>query len=394
MVLITINSLSVYNLSNLAYLLGWKRWLDRYAGEFPDCDFVFVNNGFLPSTLQAHLNPWPIFNLREHCAKWLRLPFDTENSYWPIKKLGHKYSHVLRIDHDAFPPVESLKAIVKYGQQADFVSASNFPRPIEHDRTNLKELDNRFIPPPERKKWQWLPWGYPTHNSDLYMISMKLFNEVEKLYNQDIRISRVKPGVCPFGSSVLTYGQICNILGYKEERYENTEDVRVHIDGSIDSDWWTYMCSVKPKYFGIVDKGGGSFWCKNHILAYPQATSFPSFWEAKDQNDTSFPHSRNIEAPYFHLGNGYLSEWYLEPHNPRQQYTKQSALAHFTQPFGAYAAHYVITSMFAEKCQEGSLQSMKKIVEEQIIQDKDRAAFKELEEKIRSFYTEAIKEYL
>lgn len=398
--LLTINGIGVRNLANLAFLTAWKKFLDRNSKHL-DCDVLFVNNCFDQATIVPYLTPYPVFHLKDYVSRDLTVPFDTESSYWPIKVMCDKYDYVLRVDHDAFPTLQALQSIIKKTREldADFVSASNFPRPIEHDRTNLKELDNRFAPAEKRSSWPWFPWGYPTHNSDLYAIRTDFFRAVEARYLQDPRIkqSPIFCRQCPFHTTILSYGQVCQIMGVREERYGNTQDVKIHIDGSINSDWWTYMCSLQPKYVGVAGADGGSFTTQNHIICSALAMQSPDFNSVRDKHNTAYPHKDNIVAPYFHLGNGYLSEWYLTPCARELENSYKHAIAHFVSPpFGSYAAHYAVTSMLAERCSEHSVQQMKQIMLKQVLEPvcKDIPAFNTYVQKVQEFYSQPLADYL
>lgn len=311
-VLVTINTFRGNNNGNLVFAYAWKRFLDRFASSIP-CDFMFVNNGFRGDELQRAVIPHKVFQL----AVPVSVPFDTDETYWPLHNLGSRYDYVIRVDHDAYPSAEQLKAIVSFLRESkvDVVSASNYPRSIEHPTEKIPFLDNRATPMESRKTFHWLPWRYPTQNSDLLVIRTGFFRQVLEEYKRHPKIQRHIAGHynCPFTTNFLTYGDICEVLSYRDERLSCCQNMRVKIDGSISTDFWTFMCASGMKMAGIVDEEEHSFGLRNHVVTYAQAMQYPSLRQAKDLVDISYAHEKNVRAPYFHIGNGYISESYFAP---------------------------------------------------------------------------------
>jgi hypothetical protein len=320
------------------FAIAWKRFLERYRSDL-GYDFVFVNNGFDHTFFSSVLSPFPTFRLQVP----LSCPFDTHETYWPIYHLGGSYDFVLRVDHDAFPSVEAFASMWDFliGHPAtDVVSASNYPRTVDYASDKIRALDPRFLSHSEKRTWGWVPWGYPTQNSDLLVMSTRFFRQCSDVYRSHPRISRNLRGyVCPFDTSILRWGDICRLLGTRPE--PGTSEEMIRIDGSINSDFWAIMCSQKMSMAGIVDVDGRSFQNKNHLSRYGQAMGFPSFGEVRDNDDVAFPHQTNVVAPYFHVGNGYLSEAYFDPPQERTRaafFTPQFQ----SRGFGYYVAHFAI----------------------------------------------------
>lgn len=337
-VLVCINTFRGSNDGNIVFALAWKRFLQRCKGILK-YDFVFVNNGFDPVFFSSVLAPFPIFNLQVP----LNHPFDTHETYWPIYAFNGQYDFVLRIDHDAFPSVSSLVSIWDFlakHPEIDIVSASNYPRTVDYASDKIRALDPRFLSCTEKESWGWAPWGYPTQNSDLLVISTQFFRRCLKIYGDHPKISRSMRGyVCPFDTNVLRWGDICHLLSTLPE--PGTSEERIRIDGSINSDFWTIMCSQKMKMVGIVDVDGRSFQNKNHLSRYGSAMSFPSFDEVRDHDDVAFPHTLSVPAAYFHVGNGYLSECYFDP--PQERARAAFFIPQFqSSSLGYYVAHFAI----------------------------------------------------
>lgn len=396
-ILATINCFTGKNSpgGNLVFALAWKNFLDKHRKEINIDTFLFVNNGFDQNEFINLLDPYSIYTLS--CAA--PQPFDTETTFWPIYHNALEYDFVIRIDHDAFPDVTTLNNLADYIRkhpELDFASASNFPRPIEHDRTHM-QLDNRFIPLDQRKEFQWAPWGYPTHNSDLFIMRTQFFKSCLNQYQRNSTIQAGKSYIqCPFHTSVLNFGQICRMLDYKGCP-QHTEYLNVHIDGSINSDFWTIMCQRKMKAAGIVDYNNQSFRAKNHLQHYDRVLALGGFDQTVDDFDTSFPHVNNIQAPYFHLGNGYLSEWYFSPFNNPNRESFDYFANHFKADTpGFYAVHYIFVKLLTLSSGNSKLinqltNSMNQLISSHNINLKK---LEEMEEKIKVAYKTPLKPFL
>lgn len=416
-ILATINCFTARkNNGNIIFAIAWKNFLDQNKDKINIDNFVFVNNGFPPQLFESLVAPYNVLHIQNTRLGIIKtssptipieciniLPFDTETTYWPIKCYSDQYDFVIRIDHDAFPGVSSLNSMASYIKEhpdLDFSSASNYPRSIEHDRTVLQNLDTRNLSPQESKTWPWLPWKYPTHNSDLFIIRTSFFKTCLEIYQQDKRIQqRNVTKACPFHTNTLKYGEICNLLNYKEDRYPNTEGIQVRIDGSINSDFWTIMCQQKMNMAGIVDEDNKSFMDRNHLLRYGLVLAAKDWSNIKDQEDRSYNHLNNIQAPYFHLGNGYLSEWYFDPFN-RNYLTEENFeyfATHFRNPsFGFTAAHYCIIRLLTLSSKNESLinqlnNSMAKVFETCNV---DPSSFNSFYQSLIEAYHNGIKDFI
>lgn len=345
-ILTTINCYAARNNGSAVFILAWKHFLDQHAKDIAS-DFLFINNGFKEDYFNNLVAPHKTYTLKCSAPQ----PFDTENTFWPIYHNYQNYDYIFRVDHDAFLSTtfyKSLLSFIEDNNEIDFITASNYPRPIEHNRDIIPALDNRYIPPEEVYKWQWLPWGYPCHNSDFFAIKTTFFKKCLDKYNADTRISSKKSQIqCPFHTNVLKYGEVCQTLNYINDKGALVENMAIHIDGSINSDFWTHMCASNMKMAGIVDNDN-SFLCKNHMVMYGLAMNFDCFDNIIDSVNRSYPHKKTVSAPYFHMGNGYLSEWYF---NPYSKTTKESfdyfANQFKSTSFGYYVAHYIVVRYLA-----------------------------------------------
>lgn len=387
------------NNGNIVFLHAWKRFLDKYASQL-NCDFIFTNNGFDPWYHDKVISPYASTTV--HCP--VSVPFDTDATYHLMNLFHQSYDFIFRVDHDAFPSFEHLQTLLDFLEQnpeTDIVSASNFPRTIDHDRTYLKTSDNREVTMAERKNWKWIPWGYPTQNSDLLIMGTQFFRNCLGDYRRYPKIHPhlSRPYLCPFDSSFLNYGDICSLLGYQESRYEGTSETAMRIDGSINSDFWAFMCARKMNMVGITDVDGRSFMAKNHTTQYALAMTFPSFTEIRDQHDVSFPHQQNVVAPYLHIGNGYLAESYFDHPESRERidfFINQFIGGNQSGDFGFYGAHFSIVRMLTLLSQDSTVINQLNNRMANLFQAYgiDQTKFEAFYQKITEFYRPAMAEYL
>lgn len=334
--------------NDLIFLSAWKRFIDTHADEL-DCDFVFMNNGLDKNEFEKHagdIRTAQVLYYPGHVA------WDTDSSYHPFKIFHGEYDFILRVDCDAFLSVEHIQSFIDYLKEnpdTDFVSATNFCRPITNSKDSREMiLDTTGVPLEECKNWQWTPWNYPTHNSDLYIMRTEFFRNCIEAYNLCPHVT--DPGFphTPFNQARMTYGQICEVLSHKEDRFpQECLNWRLRIDGSINADFWTVLCSLKPNMVGIVNHDGRSFRIKNHLLNYgPALKQEVPFEQLVDSCNVAFPHKKNIVAPYFHMGNAYVSESFFFPGNHHLNHVNtigqfQAAQATFV------IAHYCMVLLLA-----------------------------------------------
>jgi hypothetical protein len=122
-----------------------------------------------------------------------------------------------------------------------------------------------------------------------------------------------------------------------------------------------------------------------------------SFEEVRDNPNTAFPHDNTLVAPYFHLGNGYLCEWYLNPRHSAVRESFEYFAGHFrTAPFGAYAVQWVIFRMLAENCPVPQLRDE---MPARVLYDVMRPVgtnmedWNKFEQEVRAFYGPALEGY-
>lgn len=300
--------------NSLVFTLAWKRFVDLNKDKL-NCDFVFMNNGLNQNKFSSLLNPYMTAPVPHYPGQ---IAWDTNSSWWPFALYHNQYTHIMRIDNDAFPTIEQLQSFITFiesNPDVDFISASNFCRPINNsiDRRDFV-LDTTGCTFEEISAWQWAPWFYPTHNSDLYVIRTEFFRECVAAYISCPFTPNPQTPVTPFDTAVMTYQQICSLLNYKEERYpSDVMNLRLRIDGSINTDFWTILCSLKPKMAGVVNFDGGSFRNKNHFVTFTRAISQGvPFNDVADTPSIAYPHKLNVVAPYFHAGNAYVSACFFD----------------------------------------------------------------------------------
>jgi hypothetical protein len=294
----------------LIFVKAWSNFINKNKDKL-NCDFIFVNNGLPDDCFREYATGFNTVKVPYYTGQ---AAWDTDSSYIPFACFHSQYDFILRVDSDAFLTVENIETIISFlksNRDIDFVSATNFCRPITNNQDSREMiLDSSGVQLKECKDWEWKPWNYPTHNSDLYIIRTEFFRQCCKVYNQCKYIpSPVSPHT-PFDTAYLTYNQVCDILQYKEDRFpKKCMSWKLRIDGSINTDFWTILCSLKPKMAGIVNHDGRSFRIKNHLINYGEAIiANKPFDELVDSIDIAYPHQRNIIAPYFHMGNAYVSE--------------------------------------------------------------------------------------
>jgi hypothetical protein len=376
--------------------MAWKRMLDRFSSLI-DAEALFVNAGFDHKYFTESLSPYNTFFLDPR-ETGVADPFDTHHCYWMLHYYHDKYDFVIRIDPDAFPEVEHLQNIIQFlkdNPTTDFISASNLPRSIYHDRSNLKYADWSHVPEREKPTWHWPPWGYPTQNGDMFVIRTEFFRQCMNMYINNPITNREmsRSGVPPFGSNALRYSQICQILG-KEMQYPEAYDTEIRIDGGINTDFWTFMCANNMIMSGVTDKYGRSFGNRSHMTNFPRAMAHPSWDEVQDEHDLSFKHAKNVVAPYFHTGHGYLVSWffdsskYSEGHAPFTSELTSGSLAF-------NAAHLSIIWFLTQMNRDQELiKSLDDRVSAVFAGDSQKKRnFEEFREKIINFYRPALEDY-
>ena len=295
--------------STLIFTYAWRNFVKRYQSSLPNIEFVFINNGLDQGRFNSILSGCQVAHvpLNGHQFLW-----DTDTSFCPFYAGCPQYDYVMRIDNDAFPSPESLRALYDFllvNPQVDFVSATNFCRQIDsEDNTKYLSLDNRGTRDEDKSSWPFLPWGYPTTNSDMYIFKSSFFHKCLNEYYQCSKIVKPYPPYTPFNTSSLQYKDICALLNYTETRFDvEQNNVRIRIDGGINSDFWTILCALKPVMAGVVSHDGRSFQLKNHLLSYGKCKSQNVGYDSiVDVTDTSWHHALTVKAPYFHMGNAYV----------------------------------------------------------------------------------------
>lgn len=356
----TIHSFGYYNNGNGIFISAWKRFLDRNYDKLRSrFEFVFINNNIDDTYFSQLADGYPIINLSARIPP----PFDTESNYIGISSgLNSNADYLMRIDHDAFPSVDSLNALadgLEENPDVTFASASNFPRSVFHHQGDDKlSLDCSSAGEIGKSTFPWDPWGLPTNNGDLFIFKKSFFQECDYAYHHNSFIAnRRNRKETPFHSQVLGYHTICQLLG-KSPR-PDLEDKPIYIDGGLRSDFWTIMCqSPNMKMAGIVDNLGNSFCRKNHVVTqYNSAKDlYNSSKDVVDTIDVAWKHEISFRAPYWHLGNGYLVEWYFDP---RAQHFKPSwnhFKPHFTsESFGNYVAHFAIVQALTKAANDTAM---------------------------------------
>ena len=235
-------------------------------------------------------------------------------------------------------------------------------------------------------------------NGDVVIIKTSFFRKCKAAYqNHPYVVGKIKQGFCPFNTAFMRFGEICELLGEMDSRPDGTGGVRVHIDGGINTDFWTLMCASGMKMAGIVDYEGRSFQTRNHLTCHGQALGFPSFDEARDLHDISFPHEKNIQAPYFHMGNGYLAQWYFDVEATEDKYNPNFINQVTTGDCGFYAAHLGILKEILKSIGNTELSQkmelrMGKLLD--VAGEEKKRKFIEHGEKVATFYKPALKEFL
>lgn len=391
--LTTINCFGLGGFNNIILALAWKRFLDHYKDKI-DSDFVFVNNGFRPARFSTAVIPYRTFDIE---WKLVSVPFDSHMTFLPINAFKKDYDYIIRADHDVFPSVDCLNTIisfVKTNPEIDFISASNFCRTIEF----VENPDYQRGLWESKKECTWEPWRYPAPNGDIFIIKTEFLRKCLKNYLLDKRIyKRTQEGDnCPFATNVLTYQEICKLLNYEEKRFSGAGNMRIHLDGNIGVDFWTYMCASKMNMAGIIDKGG-SFQNKNYAMMFMEAVNFKSWNEIKDNVDISFSHKKNVIAPYFHLGNGYLVNLYFQPDSEEKWISLLNIVKQLqSNNFGYYGVHLALVRLLTFLTNNrDQITTLEGFTNEMIDKYKiDKAKFNAFSEKVVTFYTPAIKEYL
>ena len=396
-VLLTVNTIKAGNTNgNIVYSIAWKRFIEKHANQL-GIDILFVNIGFDDTYFRSTLLPQPCLHVNPLCQD-VSVPFDTHSTYFGVKHgSDNGYDYVIRVDHDVFPSSRHIKDILSFlekNPEIDFVSASNLCRSIEHDRVRLPNLDTRAVPTEKQKAWKWFPWKYPSQNGDIAIFKTSFFRKCKIIYDNHPALSgKIRQGSCPFNSNFLRYGEIWQIMGESESKVENAGSVAVHIDGCLNSDFWTIMCASEMKEAGIVDYDGRSFRNKNHLTSISQALTFPSFDKVRDSIDVSFPHEKNVQAPYFHMGSGYVSQWYFDESQEagRPQFldiVKDGGL-------GFYAIHLAIVTELTRLSDERIVQNQLLNRIEKLLKDSpNKREFLDYGEKALNFYKPAMIEFL
>lgn len=333
---------------DLVFLYAWRRFIQQHRNEL-DCDFVFMNNGLDIEQFNFHAQDIKTAQVLYYPG---RVAWDTDSSYYPFKLFHGQYDFIMRIDCDAFPSVANLQSCIdflKANPATDFVSATNFCRPITNSadsRTMI--LDTSGVQLHECPNWSWDPWGYPTHNSDMYIMRSEFFRRCIDAYNLCQYVTDPPFPHTPFNQAQMTYAQVCDVLHYQEGRFPSEcMNWKLRIDGSINTDFWTVMCSLKPNMVGVVNHDGHSFRIKNHVLNYgPALAQNVPFSQLTDSCNVAFPHSQNIVAPYFHMGNAYVSESFF--HAQGAHLNHPNTVGQFQAASATFViAHYCIVLLLA-----------------------------------------------
>lgn len=344
--LIAIQSCFAKNIAGMVFVKAWANFLNENADKL-DCDFVFMNNGSDLASFRSFVTPHRVENVpNAHSIAW-----DTDSSFRPFEMFHQEYDFILRVDHDAFLTVDNINKIIDFLNEnptVDFVSATNFCRPITNSADNQSfVLDNSRAP--VIRDHQWAPWMYPTHNSDLYIIRSAFFRQVVNAYSASPYTPKAfAPCQTPFDTANMNYSQVCHILGWNETRFPSEfMGLKLRIDGSINTDFWTILCSLKPVMAGIVNHDGRSFRMKNHLVTYGNALAQNvPFDEVIDVEDYSFPHELNIRAPYLHTGNGYITDSFFDQDDPHLN--NPNMIQQFKDAHPSFAvAHFCFVLMLA-----------------------------------------------
>ena len=398
-ILITINTFrgSKSN-GNIVFAEAWRRFFERHRREL-GIDVLFVNNGFDRTLFDNKVSPYEVFHIEDLKLPKDMVPFDTDATFHSLDRYSSKYDFVIRADHDAFPSYESLEAIIDFlgkNPDVDLLSASNYPRCIEHERSQIKELDTRFVPTDKIKEWKWWPWGVPTQNGDMIVIRSEFFRRCLNIYNNHPKLGRCRDKkICPMSTSRLNYGEVLSMLGASDDNVNSKRSTKLHIDGAINLDFWTIMCSIPMKMAGIVDQKGRSFARRNHMVPYAEAMTATSYDQAEDPIDISFPHKLNVSAPYFHVGNGYIAEWYFDgsEDDSRPQpfmIPMKSSATHF------HAAHYRIVWELTKASGDSALLKELESRMDRIMDrcGTDKKVFREFGDRVSAFYRPAMKDHM
>lgn len=344
--LITINCSAQRGAWNAVFLYAWGRFIRRNHSLLKEAlaphevDFLIVNNG---------IPDWMVSEATGGTSKF-KVPrlkttvWDTDCTYYSIVGPGEGYTYILRFDHDAFPTREHLEAIMKFltvNQSVDFLTATNYPRTIDRPDNNVRILDNSGTS--DKLGWPWLPWKHPTYNGDFFAIKECFFREALRLYRKLAQCSL--PGQCPLDTWSMSFGQICDLLDQHDFPEASERAGRIKIDGSICTDFWTCMMILNPVIAGITDEGGRSFKHRGSFIRYPATATF-----GIDSENTVHKMDLEVVAPYLHLGNGYLAEWYFVADRPEGKHDAAHFLPHFHSPMGTYPKHYSVIRLLTEAC--------------------------------------------
>lgn len=348
---VTIHLFGSHNNSNSIFSHTWKRFLDNNIDKLPRFEFVFINNNLNNECIEKSTTGYETL----HMVKIIPPHFDTDSNYFGLSSgKNTDADYLMRLDPETLPTVKSFNSIADFLEghsDVTFVSASNFPRSVFHHLgDHIPPLDNSAVGKVGSKNFPWHPWGFPTNNGDLFIFKRDFFNECDSAYKANAIIINNKIRVeSPFHSQVLKYHDICDLLGQTPR--EDIPNTRIFIDGGLRSDFWTTMCrSPNMKMAGIVDHSGKSFSRKNHVITqYNGSLAFKSYSNLVDEVDVSWKHELNIKAPYWHLGNGYLVEWYFDPRAPHFVPSVNHFKPHFIgENYGNYVAHFAIVRLFSE----------------------------------------------
>jgi len=358
-ILLTINCAGSHTEGTVVYAEAWARFLARHSSELDRYEPLFINTGLNMQYFSMEVHPFNVFHTKRSGNL---MPFDTEATFRPFEanRTNNNYDYFLRVDHEAFPSVEALNNIADMLEEHNditLMTASNFPRSVFHHRDDMPTLDNSTAVYKDRGNYHWEPWGIPTVNGDLVVLKRSFFNECLERYETNTLIQNgTNSPHGAFDTNVLKYQDICRMLG-KEPKGPN---VPIFIDGCLRSDFWTIMCASKDlRVAGIVDSDGRSFSEKDHLITqYCNAIQHAdSFDDLKDLVDTSFrKHDYKVSAAYFHMGSGYLADWYLDAQHTKFKSTKELFAPHFTNnTFGNYAAHYAVTKELMRRSKDKAL---------------------------------------
>jgi hypothetical protein len=369
--------------AGIIWAAAWARFLNKHKDRLPG-DFQFLNDGFKESYFQSIVGDFPVIQTPHSF-----IPSDADQTYECIKQASDKYDYVARVDPDMFPSIEALEKMVEFLEQnpdIDILSPGN---------TFQAFHNNGYQPYPEQDN-NWSHWKYQPVGNCIVFFRKAYVDECLETY-RSLKVIENKNR--PFFSAHLTYGEACKLLSVPYD--EQYKDLIMGMDGQINIDFWTIMCAKGMKQGHIVNDDGRSFECKEQMTTSQK--SLVSFEDLKDGIDVAkdFPDANKVRAPFFHVGMSYYVPYHIDVHNNNSDIVdihREDYLHSFSSnnEYGMRAYHCaLIKELLLSLGDQTLIDAMNASISKTLkILNQSEESFDALSQHVRSYYKNALKDYI